>query len=242
MKLFLIAVLCLCGTNADKIIGGTAGSTGQFPSIVFQEKSGSFFCGGTLIGYDKVLSAAHCEQNLVGLTVTAGTAYRSSGGVTKPVARKVVHTGYNSNTLQNDIMLLYTSTSFSLGTNINTASLVFTAPSAGTGITVAGWGDTNSGIISSLPNQLEYVNVAVISTSTCNAWNAYNGAVTSGMICMGNMSGGEDSCQGDSGGPAYIQGTTTIAGITSWGYGCAQANQPGVYTDVAHYRSWINNN
>ena len=52
----------LPGAHADKIIGGTAASNGQFPSIVFQEKSGSFFCGGTIISANRVLSAAHCEQ------------------------------------------------------------------------------------------------------------------------------------------------------------------------------------
>ncbi|XP_077971391.1 trypsin beta-like [Styela clava] len=239
MKLLIVAILCLCGANADKIIGGTAASNGQFPSIVFQEKSGSFFCGGTIISANRVLSAAHCEQNLIGLTVTAGTVTRNSGGVTISVSGKVVHPQYNSNTLANDIMILQLASSFSFSSTIASAPLQFSAPSAGTGITVAGWGDTNSGIIQSLPNNLQSVNVAVISTSECNARLAYNGEILAGMICMGNMDGGEDSCQGDSGGPAYIQGSTTIAGITSWGYGCAQANKPGVYTDVAYYRSWI---
>nr|XP_039272078.1 trypsin alpha-3-like [Styela clava] len=242
MKLFFIAVLCLCGTNADKIIGGTSASNGQFPSIVFQEKSGLFFCGGTLIGPNKILSAAHCDQSLYAWSVTAGTTTRDGGGVTKSVTSKLVHNAYNSNTAENDIMLLYTGTSFTISSTINTASLAISSPSAGTGITVAGWGDTNSGFIQNLANNLQYVNVAVISTSDCNASESYNGDVLTGMICMGNMAGGEDSCQGDSGGPAYIQGTTTVAGITSWGYGCAQANKPGVYTDVAYFRSWITSN
>lgn len=46
-----------------------------------------------------------------------------------------------------------------------------------------------------------------------------------------------DCIQGDSGGPLVCQGK--LSGVVSWGQGCALRHLPGIYTDVAFYRPWI---
>ena len=58
------------------------------------------------------------------------------------------------------------------------------------------------------------------------------------MFCAGEVNvGGKDACQGDSGGPVTWNGM--VIGATSWGFGCAYPNYPGVYTDIAQYRDWV---
>lgn len=55
-----------------------------------------------------------------------------------------------------------------------------------------------------------------------------------------------DTCQGDSGGPLmrYESGLRqwVLAGVTSYGRGCADPRHAGVYTRVTSYMDWINEN
>ena len=59
-----------------------------------------------------------------------------------------------------------------------------------------------------------------------------------GMFCAGYFSGGVDACTADSGGPLLDQDDKMV-GIISFGMGCGQKGFPGVYTNVAYYRDWI---
>merc|ERR1712107_340125 len=56
--------------------------------------------------------------------------------------------------------------------------------------------------------------------------------------------GGKDACQGDSGGPLFIadpanNNAQTLIGAVSWGFGCANPGQLGIYAEVSYFRDWI---
>ncbi|KAK8396600.1 hypothetical protein O3P69_004940 [Scylla paramamosain] len=86
-------------------------------------------------------------------------------------------------------------------------------------------------------HSIQEVTVPTMSNSQCKATSYSSSSITDNMICAGLSQGGKDSCQGDSGGPmvTYRNGAYEQIGIVSWGYGCASANYPGVYTRVSVY-------
>uniref|UniRef100_A0A087XHW3 Transmembrane serine protease 5 n=1 Tax=Poecilia formosa TaxID=48698 RepID=A0A087XHW3_POEFO len=91
------------------------------------------------------------------------------------------------------------------------------------------------------PDTLKEAPVPIISTKKCNSSCMYNGEITPRMLCAGYTEGKVDACQGDSGGPLVCQDENLwrLAGVVSWGTGCAEPNHPGVYSKVAEFLDWI---
>lgn len=147
-----------------------------------------------------------------------------------------MHSGYNATSFnhEHDIALLRVNAlTFTSSTQpIQLSSSVSTGASA----TVYGWGITETGAASTVLRQVE---VSVISLTLCG--HLYGSGIMPGHICAGVPEGGKDSCQGDSGGPLIENTYGKLAGIVSWGYGCGEAAYPGVYTNVAAYKTWVEN-
>jgi secreted trypsin-like serine protease len=120
-----------------------------------------------------------------------------------------------------------------------------TAP--GTLATILGWGvtfprtrDVESDP-SSKPRALQQAEVPIVSNKVCNAPQSYDDTILDTMLCAGFPQGGVDACQADSGGPLLVPSGRgfALAGITSFGLGCAQPNFYGVYTRVSSFVGFV---
>lgn len=101
---------------------------------------------------------------------------------------------------------------------------------------VTGWGYRKESQPSSVADVLQFTTLTIFTNSKCKS--AYKQWFKERiMFCAGIRGGGKDACQGDSGGPLTTNGV--LIGIISWGVRCADADIPGIYTNVAQFRTWI---
>jgi len=233
--------------GGGRIVGGEDAYYGEFPhqiTLLRGGPDGSLMCGGSLVDSNWVVTAAHCcdgqSARRLGVAVGNHNLYSDDSDQENiQVKRIVMHPSYDSWTVENDICLLELETPATLGSKVGTISL----PSqneeydAGTECTVTGWGTTSEG--GSLASVLQKVTVPVVSDADCRDAYGQNDIADS-MICAGLDKGGKDSCQGDSGGP-FMCGNQ-LSGVVSWGYGCAEAGYPGVYTQTSYFADWVMNN
>lgn len=92
-----------------------------------------------------------------------------------------------------------------------------------------------------ISNVLQKVDVQLIQQNICS--EAYHYMISARMLCAGYHKGNKDACQGDSGGPLACKepsGRWFLAGLVSWGMGCARPNHYGVYTRITQVLGWMN--
>uniref|UniRef100_A0A9J7X9H1 trypsin n=1 Tax=Cyprinus carpio carpio TaxID=630221 RepID=A0A9J7X9H1_CYPCA len=227
MKAFILLALFAVAYAApldedDKIVGGFE-CTKNGVQYQVSLNSGYHFCGGSLISNRWVVSAAHCYKSRVQVRLGEHNIDTTEGTEQFINSETVIrHPSYNSNTLDNDIMLIKLASTATLNSYVQTVSLPSSCASAGTNCLISGWGNMSASG-SNYPSRLMCLWAPILSDTSCR--NAYPGQISSNMFCAGFMEGGKDSCQGDSGGPVVCN--NQLQGIVSWGYGCAQKNKPG---------------
>ncbi|CAI5798686.1 transmembrane protease serine 9 [Podarcis lilfordi] len=229
-----------------KIVGGLDASRGEVPWQVSLKEGLHHFCGATIIGERWLLSAAHCfnHTKVEYLTAFAGTTWLSaadSSSVKVSIRQVVLHPSYNPALLDFDVAVLELERPLPFGKVIQPICLPLAVHKfpVGRKCMISGWGSLQEGNASK-PETLQRASVGIIDQKTCNV--LYNFSLTEQMICAGFLDGKVDSCQGDSGGPLACEetpGVFYLAGLVSWGVGCAQARRPGVYSRITKLKAWI---
>jgi len=264
---FLVVVFALISHSdaTNQIVGGTATTKGQFPFIVYVKvpvgdtSFGS--CTGSIYNSEWVITAAHCfgstdednanrTQVLAGGVLdhkdpNAGGQWRGPGQLDGQ-ALVFVNPSYDSSTNLNDIALIKVDPPFDLSkgevsavklaeksfNDVSIASLF----AGGYGVLEEG-GDSNS--------KLFFASIPRADFDDCN--EVYDDELSEDtQFCLGGA-GDIDTCQGDSGGPVWSASSATSKeveqyGVTSFGYGCARVDVPGVYArcdkDSDNYK-WV---
>ncbi|EDW32519.1 GL11685 [Drosophila persimilis] len=222
---------------SGRIVGGTKTTIADHPWQVSLQRSGSHYCGGSILSNTIIVTAAHCLLSPVTasvLKVRAGTSYKNLGGSLVQVAAFQVHEEYNASSRMNDIGVIRLKNKLTLSSTIKTIALAASAPVHGAAASISGWGSTSySGSSSS---QLLYIDTRIVGRAECGSSTyGYGGTIRETMICA--AAANKDACQGDSGGPLVSGGV--LVGVVSWGRQCALANYPGVFADVAALREWL---
>jgi hypothetical protein len=240
--------------GADKIVGGTNASIAEFPwQISMQTRQGFHFCGGSILDENFILTASHCVdgQQASSMRVAAGITRVSTSGTAgqlRDVSQIIMFPGYVTPEQGKDVALLKLSQPLNLSDPNVTPIDPITAAEAGAGLTnpgvnatVTGWGTLSSG--GSSPDVLQKVTVPLISNADANsAYQPEGITITPDQLGAALLGvGGKDSCQGDSGGPLVVQTTAgpKLAGVVSWGFGCADARFPGMYARVSSFEQFI---
>lgn len=230
----------------QRIVGGTDAVKHSWPGIAGLRYSGFLFCAGSLVAPTKILTAAHCvdwitDSAIDKLSVDLGMHDKDQGDalLTKMVSRLVIHKGWMPTTMYNDIAILTLDSPVTYTPAISPFCLPppgLADRYVGSEAAIIGWGDVQEGG----PGKpvLQQATVQIAANMKCRKIYpllAYS------MLCAGAP--GRDTCQGDSGGPLLVRSSFgspwTVAGIVSYGIGCAKPGIPGVYTRVTSFRPWI---
>ncbi|MFE5630069.1 S1 family serine peptidase [Streptomyces sp. NPDC056543] len=200
------------------------------------------FCGGAVVAPTRVLTAAHClgrdvlggePWELADFKVIAGrSALSGTGGREVRVTGTWISPDYDPTANANDLAVLTLANPLPDSYVITPARAGDPAEAPGTAADVYGWGDTTGN--GTYASALRAARVQVLPDAACERAypSGFGTAYRAGtMLCAGDPQGGKDACQGDSGGPLVAGGR--LIGLVSWGSGCGQAENPGVYTRVS---------
>merc|ERR1711988_1212214 len=235
--------------SKDRIVGGFEAQENQWPWQVALFIDNAWFCGGSIISENYVLTAAHCADGASYFDIMAGAHnVRESSEPNRVEVTSYngwTHPLWHGNDLSGDLALIELPSPMPMNDYISTSCLPATGetPAVGSLVTVTGWGKPSDSAGGIPPVLREVRDIPVMTNADCNA---VYGIVGDGVVCI-DTAGGRGSCNGDSGGPLVqkVGGKAagdqwTQVGIVSFGAsaGC-EVGMPAGFTSTEYYLDWI---
>ncbi|XP_054108648.1 transmembrane protease serine 11G-like [Callithrix jacchus] len=193
-------------TSVERIVDGRIARKGDWPWQASLQVEGIHLCEASLISEEWLLTAAHCfdfKKNPK-LWTASFEITLSSSLMRRKVESIIIHENYVAHKHEDDIAVVELSIPIIFSNEVHRVCLPEATFEAlpESKVFVTGWGALK--LHGASPNTLREVEVEIISNDICNQVHVYGGAVSSGMICAGFLTGKQDACKGDSGGPLVI--------------------------------------
>lgn len=227
--LFVLFISSFLVSAVWSVVGGRNATIEEVPYQVILMRNGVLHGSGVIYSKDVILTTG-LVKDWKNITIRAGSSLQKEGGQVIKASKVKAHPQ------EYDVSVLFLEQSLNLSECVKTIALASEVPKAGTKCSISGWGST---AYQEKPSDvLQFAKVDMISNEICkNSFPFKANYVAKRMICAGLKEGGVDSCSGDSGGPLVCDGL--VAGLSSWGIGCADKRYPGVYTSVPDVKQWV---
>lgn len=216
----------------DKIINGQLiANPCDFPFYVSLFIFNKYYCGGSMITKNTIITAAHCifeySEYLSIINLCTHELYH--------IIHSFHHPRFNSTSMDNDIAMIHIEDPSFIPDHFLDFHHTDLYEHVNTTVDIIGMGIN-------FPN-LRYASIQILDPNHYPLMKPY---LTNNMIIAAdfhNLSDpydNVDSCRGDSGGPLFVM--NKLIGIVSWGISCAIDKLPGVYTRVSVFTEWISMN
>jgi len=205
--------------------------------------SGHFGCGGSLIEPEWVLSAAACAGFATHVEIGRYNTSNSNETFEKiDIEFEAIHPFYDSSSNENDLVLIKLANPSNYTTvTVNDGSIDL---SAGTNVTVIGWGLSSSNRVFSITTEPSDVHqeeqTVVVDHDLCRTNLLRFFRFSEDMLCAFDKAN-----IGDTGGPWIIKGdnatSDVVVGATSWYFRCGRPNVAALFNTSLDFIHEITN-